>query len=234
MTSIPTRADYNFPETDRAATRKKENKGHEGACMKIMINLSSLLLGKALQEQIAREAEGYQILAATDIQGCDGFCPDFIVTDCHTLRRNMPFPQQEAKIILIDYGLSEEEIASLLLSYKIDGVMATTTDLNLFKKALRSISQGQIWIDNRKIKALVQHAENAKEPNLDESLSKKEREIIILISQGLINREIASMLCISEQTVKTHISRIFRKLKVSRRSQLVPLAMKLRISSTAP
>jgi DNA-binding NarL/FixJ family response regulator len=202
--------------------------------MNILINLGSILLGKALQEQLAREPEGCQVLATADVRSCDGFHPDFIIADCHTLRRNMPFPQSGAKIILIDYGLSEEDITFLLLSYKIDGVMATTTDLRLFKKALHSISEGQIWIDNRKIKALVQHAENAKESNLDESLSKKEREIIILISQGLINREIASMLCISEQTVKTHISRIFRKLKVSRRSQLVPLAMKLRISSTAP
>jgi DNA-binding NarL/FixJ family response regulator len=198
--------------------------------MKILINLGSLLLGTALQELLAREPEGYRTLAATDTPSNDSFNPDFIIADCHTIRRIALLPETEAKIILMDYGLSEEEIASLLLSQKLDGVMATTTDLDLFKKALHAISEGQIWIDNDKIKALVNHAESAVGAGQDESLSKKEREIVMLVSQGLTNREIASIACISEQTVKTHISRIFRKLNVSRRSQLVPLAMKLKIS----
>jgi DNA-binding CsgD family transcriptional regulator len=59
-----------------------------------------------------------------------------------------------------------------------------------------------------------------------ETISKKEREIIVLISQGLRNREIAEKLSISEQTVKAHLSRIFRKTNVTSRSQLVPLALK--------
>jgi DNA-binding NarL/FixJ family response regulator len=200
--------------------------------MKIQINLGSLLLGKAFQELLTRETETFQVQAITDIEHSDDFNPDFIVTDVHTLKRKMPDPQPESKIILIDYGQSEEEIASLLLIYKIDGVIATTTDLPLFKKALNAINAGQVWIDNNKIKALMQHAECSKDPSPAESLSKKEREIVICVSQGLTNREIASILCNSEQTVKTHISSIFRKLKVSRRSQLVPLAMKLRITNT--
>ncbi len=197
--------------------------------MKVLINLGSLLLGKALKELLSREAEKFEVLTMADIRDTDLFHPDFLITDFHTLRKKTPPRQAETKIVLIDYGMSEEEISSLLLSYKIDGVLATTTDFPLFKKALQAISRGQIWIDNRKVKALVRHAECVKVVNMDEGLSRKEREIVILISQGLTNREIASMLCISEQTVKTHISRIFRKLNVSRRSQLVPLAMKLRL-----
>jgi DNA-binding NarL/FixJ family response regulator len=53
----------------------------------------------------------------------------------------------------------------------------------------------------------------------------------MLISQGLRNRDIAAKLYISEQTVKTHISSIFKKAHVSRRSQLAPLALTLRISN---
>ncbi len=200
--------------------------------MKMLINLGSLLLGTALQEQLSGEVEGAEILTTADVRDGDPFIPDFVVADCHTLRRGESMPKNGSKILLIDYGLGEEEISSLLLSYKIDGILSTSTDLCLFKKALQVISEGQIWIDNRKVKALVHHAESAKGQNLNEGLSKKEREIVILISQGMTNREIASLLCVSEQTVKTHISRIFRKLNVSRRSQLVPTAMKLRFSET--
>jgi DNA-binding NarL/FixJ family response regulator len=198
--------------------------------MRILINLGSLLLGKALQSQLEREPDGYQVFTATADQGADSFQPDFVIVDCHTIRCPMPLAKEETKVVLIDYGLSEGEIASLLLSHRIDGVMATTADLHLLLKALQAINAGQIWIDNRKIKALVNHAESTKESGGVESLSKKEREIVMLIARGLTNREIASISCISEQTVKTHVGRIFRKLNVSRRSQLVPLAMKLMMS----
>ncbi|HTG81353.1 MAG TPA: LuxR C-terminal-related transcriptional regulator, partial [Geobacteraceae bacterium] len=62
--------------------------------------------------------------------------------------------------------------------------------------------------------------------------SRKEQEIVLLVSQGLRNRDIAARLYISEQTVKTHISSIFKKAKVTRRSQLVPLALKFRVPDT--
>ena len=198
--------------------------------MRILIYLGSLLLGKALQSQMERGPDGYQVFAATTDQWADSFHPDFIIVDCHTIRSAMSLAREETKIVLIDYGLSEGEIASLLLSHRIDGVMATTADLHLLHKALQAINAGQIWIDNRKIKALVNHAESTKESSGVESLSKKEREIVMLIARGLTNREIASISCISEQTVKTHVGRVFRKMNVSRRSQLVPLAMKLMVS----
>ncbi len=200
--------------------------------MNILINLGNHLLGTALQELLARQPEGYLAYAAADIRVSYDFRPDFIVVDSYTLNCDVSLLQPEAKIILIDCGLSEEEIASLLISHKIDGVMATTTDIQLFKKALLAIKEGQIWIDNRKIKALVHNAEWAKTSNMDDGFSKRERDIIILISKGLMNREIATKLCISEQTVKTHLSRVFRKANVSRRSQLVPLAMKYLVPNT--
>jgi LuxR family transcriptional regulator, positive regulator of biofilm formation len=200
--------------------------------MNILIKLGNFLLGTALQELLARQPEGYRAYVATDSRERLDFRPDFIVVDCYTLRREEPLPQPDAKIILIDCGLSEEEIATLLIAHKIDGVLATTTDVQLFKKALQAINEGQIWIDNRKIKALVHNVDWTKTSNMDDGFSKRERDIIILISQGLMNREIATRLSISEQTVKTHIGHAFRKANVSRRSQLVPFAMKFLVPNT--
>jgi DNA-binding NarL/FixJ family response regulator len=201
----------------------------EGIIMKILINLGSFILGEALKAALEREQEEYQLLNVADFSQNEEFHPDFIIADCHSLRRGMPLTDPEIKVILLDYGLGEDEITSLLLAHKIDGVLSTHSDLSHFKKAVQAISDGQVWLDNRKVKALMQHAESLRSPEADVSLSKKEREIVILISQGLMNREIADKLCSSEQTVKTHISRIFRKVNVSRRSQLVPLALKLMV-----
>jgi DNA-binding NarL/FixJ family response regulator len=203
----------------------------KGAWMNILVNLCSHLLGSALCALLTGEPEIGRAHTPTDLSPDEEFHPDFVLTDSHTLRKGIPLDEGgAAKVVLIDNGLGEEEIASLLLMYKIDGVLSTTSGLAHLKKALTAITGGQVWLDNRKVKALIHHAEPARASTLCEGFSRKEREIIVLISQGFMNREIADKLCISEQTVKTHISRIFRKANVARRSQLVPLALKFTVS----
>jgi DNA-binding NarL/FixJ family response regulator len=60
------------------------------------------------------------------------------------------------------------------------------------------------------------------ESNLhDLGLTQREHEILGLIAQGLSNREIAEKLFVSENTVKTHSSRLFEKMQVNRRVQAV-------------
>jgi two-component system, NarL family, response regulator LiaR len=54
-------------------------------------------------------------------------------------------------------------------------------------------------------------------------ITRRELEILVLIAQGLSNREIAEKLFVSENTVKTHSSRVFDKLGARRRTQAVQL-----------
>jgi RNA polymerase sigma factor (sigma-70 family) len=55
-------------------------------------------------------------------------------------------------------------------------------------------------------------------------LTPREREVLILVAQGLSNVEIAAQLVISEATVKTHLSRIMMKLDVREKAQAVTAA----------
>ena len=59
-----------------------------------------------------------------------------------------------------------------------------------------------------------------------ELLTKREHEILIQIAGGMLNKEIADSLCISERTVKNHISNIFKKIDVSDRTQAAVFAIK--------
>lgn len=59
-----------------------------------------------------------------------------------------------------------------------------------------------------------------------QQLTKREREILLKISEGRLNKEIADTLHISEQTVKNHLASIFRKLKVSDRTQAAVYAVR--------
>ena len=60
-------------------------------------------------------------------------------------------------------------------------------------------------------------------------LSKREIEVLELLSSGLSNQEIADSLFVSLNTVKTHISNIYTKLNVQRRTQAIQKAMEIAI-----
>jgi DNA-binding CsgD family transcriptional regulator len=63
------------------------------------------------------------------------------------------------------------------------------------------------------------------------NISKREHEVLILIAKGLSNKEIASTLFLSTNTIKTHSSNLFAKLDVKRRTQAVQKALELGLLS---
>lgn len=66
-------------------------------------------------------------------------------------------------------------------------------------------------------------------PETGETLTRREVEVLRLMTAGAGNREIAEQLVISQTTVKTHVSRILRKLNVSSRTQAAARARGLRV-----
>jgi DNA-binding NarL/FixJ family response regulator len=64
---------------------------------------------------------------------------------------------------------------------------------------------------------------------LKSGISKREAEILLLIHDGLSNQQIADKLFLSESTVKKHVSNIFQKLQVERRTEAIKKALELSI-----
>lgn len=60
-----------------------------------------------------------------------------------------------------------------------------------------------------------------------DALTPKEKEVLALVAKGASNQDIADKLCVRDVTVKTHLNSIFKKLKVSNRTQAVLLAMEI-------
>ena len=78
-------------------------------------------------------------------------------------------------------------------------------------------------ITKRLIEQFVRTAPATVPPGFDE-LTPREREVLTLVARGLANGEIATELVLSEETVKTHVKRLFRKLDLRDRVQAVVLA----------
>ena len=106
------------------------------------------------------------------------------------------------------------------------GVYSKEESVSDLSKCVRRVHEGQIWANSQQISALVQawssghhvRAVDARGVNL---LSKREREIVNRAAQGLTNREIATQLGLSPHTVKNCLFRIFDKLGVSNRVELL-------------
>lgn len=78
--------------------------------------------------------------------------------------------------------------------------------------------------DNEKI----QNVTNAQANNFN-SLTKREKDVLLLVTQGESNKSIADKLVLSEVTVKSHLNSIFKKLNVTNRTQAVLIAMQMNL-----
>jgi DNA-binding NarL/FixJ family response regulator len=103
----------------------------------------------------------------------------------------------------------------------IRGILYTDHPLEFFPKAALAVLTGQLWYCRLFLSQFILKQENhAVVP--DEAfyvLTRREKQIIQKVSQGFSNKDIARAFNISTNTVKTHIYKIFRKLKVVNRMQ---------------
>ncbi|NWF76917.1 MAG: response regulator transcription factor [Nitrospirae bacterium] len=192
--------------------------------MNIFVLITNRLLCEGLCELLRKE-EGFQTFCYHDGNKIFFLKPDIILIDINNLNQKLFSQYPNSKIILIDIGIHQDDIISALLSYKIYGVISIHTDLKLFKKALKVVHEGQIWISNSTLKEFLHNKGLISKSGKIKSLTFREREIIEYVSQGYNNKKIAMKLSLSEQTIKAHLNRIYKKFNVSNRSQLIAFSM---------
>lgn len=193
--------------------------------MNILISLESRVLCEALYHSLKMEELDDRLFISHEGHDVVSCRPDLVLTDHHNLNRKLLSRGRETKILLLDTGLEQEDVISIILTHKLDGVLSTVADISMLKKAMKLVVAGQIWIDNHNLKALLYKAGTISQSGKVDKISKKEQQILELIKKGCRNKEIAAQLFLSEQTIKSHLSRIFRKFNVSSRSQLISSLM---------
>lgn len=108
-----------------------------------------------------------------------------------------------------------------------DGYILKNSDAKELKNAISIVLKGESYIQSSLLPILDYNINEKDEDKCKiEFLTKREKEILIRIAEGMLNKEIAVHLNISERTVKNHISNIFRKIDVSDRTQAAVFAIK--------
>jgi two-component system nitrate/nitrite response regulator NarL len=130
----------------------------------------------------------------------------------------------DVKAILLTATIEREEtLRALRLGAR--GVVLKESATQMLYKCIRAVMAGEFWVGRERIADLMQilrqmEQEPAREASPASRLSRRERQVIAAVVEGAGNRDIATDLRLSEQTVKNHLSHIFDKLGVSNRLEL--------------
>lgn len=109
----------------------------------------------------------------------------------------------------------------------VKGYVLKDSESDVLIRAIRSVYQGETYIQPNMASLLFKKMNNEESMSAQNTrLTKREIEVLKLITEGLLNKEIAHRLCISEKTVKNHVSNIFKKIEVSDRTQAAVFAIK--------
>lgn len=148
--------------------------------------------------------------------------PDVILSDIDAFHLSAGFAGLPNKRILVVYNTSRinsiDKRLPELVSRGIVGLLQADADRKQLVKAVKTVASGELWLNHKTVKAIFSGEETR-----ERALTRQEMKIGAYICKGYRNKEIARELDISEQTVKSHCNRIYKKLGVSDRLQLALL-----------
>lgn len=126
--------------------------------------------------------------------------------------------------ILILTTYSEQHKIKKMLKIGIDGYLLKDSGKHKLLEAIETVMNGENYYDQRVID-IIMNGLHGKKRTTTVSLTKREKEIIKLIADGLSTNEIADCLFISRLTVETHRKNIFTKLGINKTAHLVRYAI---------
>jgi two-component system NarL family response regulator len=146
----------------------------------------------------------------------------------------LPIKQRSPKTkpIMLAASQDEDKIFNALRA-GAKGYLSKNTSSRDLIKAIHSVHHGDMWVERKLIARYFEREANANFPVTDRenipnsTFTPREHDILRCLSTGCTNKEIGEALFISEKTVKSHLTRIFRKLNVPGRFQAILNAIQL-------
>jgi RNA polymerase sigma factor (sigma-70 family) len=128
------------------------------------------------------------------------------------------------RIVFLAASLSDHEISAAIAGGAF-GIMLKETAPDALIDCLRSVADDRKWLPaSLTEEALDRERKRILEIARLDALTQREREVMLLVSHGLSNKEVGRRLNVAEGTVKVHLSSIYEKLAVNNRTALANLA----------
>jgi two-component system, NarL family, response regulator LiaR len=129
----------------------------------------------------------------------------------------------DVEVVALTSVLDDDSVVAAVRAGAI-GYLLKSAEADDLRRSLRAAAAGQVQLDPAAAAHLVHEVRT---PPAVETLTERESEVMRLLATGLANKEIGRSLGISEDTVKTHVSRILAKLGARSRTQAVLQAMRM-------
>jgi DNA-binding NarL/FixJ family response regulator len=205
--------------------------------LKIAICCCNYLFGEGIKSLVEKYKKEYRLNIATvlncfDPETINSEKPDLLITDFNTLSDmfHEDFLHDKLRVLLLGtrcLPVIEDGRLADFISHGLVGILSPDNNESQFSKALNTIISGELWFERKRLEGVVNGINSVTSKN-DPHLTEKEIEIVKLICEGLSNKEIKKSTEITEQSIRAHLSRIYKKTGVSDRLQLALLAVNTR------
>ena len=187
----------------------------------IMLSGIESLIASAHYPVVGRITDGAEVMAAVD-----ALRPAIVLLDVSMpgmtgieILRKMREQESPAKVVLLTAQLEDEDLLEAM-RLEADGIVLKNGGERSLIDCLNTVAGGGRWMPQDLLVRASALREKQKNDPLN-TLSERERELSDLVAQGLRNRAIAEELGLSEGTVKVYLNRIYEKLGISSRTELV-------------
>jgi DNA-binding NarL/FixJ family response regulator len=135
--------------------------------------------------------------------------------------------------VVVVSGNEERSVIRMCIDFQASGFIPKSTDMETMQAAIRAVLAGDVWAPADVDLASPADRDMADSVRRLASLTPQQVRVLMMLSEGLLNKQIAYELSVSEATVKAHVSAILQKLGVESRTQAVIAAARIEAFSGA-
>lgn len=155
--------------------------------------------------------------------------PDMLVLDIHMPERSglevlgtLRGRGDKRPVVLLTGNINDQGVREAM-ELGVNGLVIKATAPRDLLACLDAVARGRRWFDQEVMQRAMELAQGTESDPM-EQLSVRERSVVSLVKRGLRNKEIAAELGLTEGTVKVHLHKIFSKLDIRSRTELIVLA----------